>query len=347
MALTDGIKNKLKVVANAIRSKTNKSGNLTLEQMASEVSDIDTLQGLDFSEIYDSDFNPKFNTYYQYAINRAKQLKLNWDTNTTNIITAPFRNDLELVLVPNLDFTNVQKASSAFKECYNLEYIGELKNFKPIGDIGSMFYQCLKLKSIDELNLTDSVSAPNIFYFCISLEGVNLKNTNKINNFNSAFAYCTLIKELELNTDSCTNLRSCFLNCFSLKKLNITSVENCTDFTTAFNNDAKLNILLMSNWKQANISLAQSIQLSAESIKYIIWYALNGDNTLGFENQGATSRTLQLHVTPYNSWGTWKLTKPSVEDCEYLGVSEEEITKYGELTWEDIALNVKLITIAK
>ena len=74
---------------------------------------------------------------------------------------------------------------------------------------------------------------------------------------------------------------------------------------------------------------------------------MNGENTLGFENQGATSRTLRLHATPYESWEEWKLTTPSVEDCEYLGIDETEITKYGELTWEDIALNVKLITIAK
>jgi len=75
---------------------------------------------------------------------------------------------------------------------------------------------------------------------------------------------------------------------------------------------------------------------------------LNGANTLGYEDEGATSRILTLHTTPYESWDTWKLTKPSVEDCEFLGIGETEITKYGELlTWEDIALNVKLITIAK
>jgi hypothetical protein len=108
-----------------------------------------------------------------------------------------------------------------------------------------------------------------------------------------------------------------------------------------------LQYLRIKNWGKYNLQFSQSSELSAESIKYIIWHAMNGENTLGFENQGATSRTLQLHATPYNSWETWKLTKPSVEDCEFLGIDETEITKYGELTWEDIALNVKLITIAK
>jgi hypothetical protein len=108
-----------------------------------------------------------------------------------------------------------------------------------------------------------------------------------------------------------------------------------------------LQTLKLTRWKQGDLPLSPPPKISVESIKYIIWHALNGANELGFENQGATSRILQLHATPYASWETWKLTKPSVEDCEYLGIDETEITKYGELTWEDIALNVKLITIAK
>jgi hypothetical protein len=127
----------------------------------------------------------------------------------------------------------------------------------------------------------------------------------------------------------------------------ISSIENLNTFTNMAYSCYCLSVLKLKYWKQGDLPLSSSLKLSVESIKYIIWYALNGANTLGFENQGATSRILQLHATPYASLEEWKLTKPSVEDCKYLGIDETEITKYGELTWEDIALNVKLITIAK
>jgi hypothetical protein len=143
------------------------------------------------------------------------------------------------------------------------------------------------------------------------------------------------------------NFNQVFSGCLSLKYCEITNCKDAYLFYATFNNCYSLETLKISNWNQKDINLSQSNNLLAESIKYIIWHALNGANTLGFENQGATSRTLTLHATPYASWETWKLTKPSVEDCEFLGIDETEIIKYGELTWEDIALNVKLITIAK
>lgn len=111
------------------------------------------------------------------------------------------------------------------------------------------------------------------------------------------------------------------------------------------NGQNSLEELLAKNYKKLNINLSLAPKLTSSSVRYIIWHALNGENALGFENKGAISRTIQLHATPYASWEEWKTTKPSVEDCEFLGIDETEITQYGELTWEDIALNIKLITI--
>lgn len=156
----------------------------------------------------------------------------------------------------------------------------------------------------------------------------------------SSKAYC---REFEcLNSDNVTYIGGIITQ--QTKKVKLGSVKKVTSFNASNGEDYMLEELYFTQYKATNFNIAYPLLIPL-SIRYIIWHALNGDNTLGFENEGATSRTLKLHATPYASWEEWKTTKPSVEDCKFLGVDETEITKYGELTWEDIALSIKLITI--
>ena len=284
--------NKLKAIANAIRSKTNKTEELTLEQMASEVSGIDVMQGLNFSEIYNQEQAQKLNDYYKNGITYAEQIQKetfneNWE--------RKYHNNKKIILMPMVNVKPLD-LTSTFHGCINLEYI---PTYYSPNKMTHVFYNCFRLKKII-INTNDVTSLYYSFWYCTSAKSIILTNVDKVINFTNAFFRCH-------------------------------SLEN----------------LIFNRWATSSILIEYCEYISKESIKYIIWHALNGENTLGFENEGATSRTLKLHVTPYNSWDTWKLTKPSVEDCEYLGIDETEITKYGELTWEDIALNVKLITIAK
>lgn len=291
MALIDKLKN----IANAIRSKTNKSEGLTLEQMASEVSGIDTLQGLDFSEIYNAEQADELNKYYKDGIAYAEEIKAE-NPNPSGSWTSKFYYNPKFIFLPHIDMSNITILSFAFSMTGIISLFGD---------------------------------------------------TKKVTDFIQICYMCTALRKVILNTDSATTLRNAFGYCAALEHVELTSIKEVKDITNLFRLCYNLINLRLTKWANNDMSLDQSSKLSAESIKYIIWHALNGANTLSFENQGATSRTLQLHATPYTSWETWKLTKPSVEDCGFLGISEEEITKYGELTWEDIALNVKLITVAK
>lgn len=302
MALTDGIKNKLTEIADAIRSKTNKSEEMTLDQMASEVESIDTLQGLDFSEIYNDEYGSNLNDELKREIQFAKDFAKNWDASRTSA-----------------------------QWVYGSQY-GTIQN-----------------KVLPFIDTSNCLRCDFFCYFNRSLlfvpEYLDFRNCT---NFGSAFLYSAGVRKITLRTDKGENFSNLFNQCYSLSEVTITSIEHATSLANLCSGCSILKELRIGKWKNLNIAmLNQATFLSAESIKYIIWHALNGDNTLGFENQEATSRTLKLHATPYASWETWKLTKPSVEDCEFLGISEEEITKYGDLTWEDIALHVKLITIAK
>lgn len=404
---------KLKNIANAIRSKTNKSEEMTLEQMASAILNIKSItnlqdkqvtitengtqtivadegfEGLNSVEVA-SDVWEGFNMTskgvskddqdainnqlkslidHSIEVNKTLETKTTWTKDKTLLfLTASMKNATNvsnfclyktLFYVKELDFSNVTNAQN-----FSIEsYLGmEMPKFFNLHKCTRITFQNTIFDSAPEnitINLGNYADTPTILNLNAMFQGVKTRIASpekikitlygdRCNNLTGFLFVSPLpVTEFEyLDSQNVTSLNGLYMNGPQVETIILGSVENCTDFTSMIGN-RNPKTLHFTRWKQVDINFKSSSKLPLESIKYIIWHALNGGNTLGFENQGATSRTLQLHATPYASWETWKLTKPSVEDCEYLGIDETEITKYGELTWEDITLNVKLITIAK
>lgn len=403
---------KLKNIANAIRAKTNKTEELTLEQMASAILNIksitnlqdkqvtitengtqtivadegfeglnsvkvvsDVYEGIDLRLLgYSQERQDKYNDVLKKIISNSMSVNDAYIPITDNSLQNKFLkspcaffynpyivNDIdkasilsslfsgsELKIV-DFTFSNATNIASMFNNCV----IYELNNlfFPKVTNASSLFTLCAIYEDSIKITFGDNnVNCGSLFNQTkfrkpckITIQGGNITNL-------TTFLFTTVgnIEKIEIlaDTSKCKTFTNFVYNTRvrSVKMGSIESMENSTDPFKAL---SSLEEIFFTRWKAQNLSFSNSLNISPESIKYIIWHALNGDNTLGFENQGATSRILQLHATPYASWETWKLTKPSVEDCEFLGIDETEITKYGELTWEDIALNVKLITIAK
>ncbi len=398
MALTDGIENKLKNIADAIRLKTNKSEELTLEQMASEIEMIDSIEyhieklseglNLAINDGYLTD-EEKDRIVDYFVRNNIKTNYNEWDApyyivNKGDDLSSEGKYRV-LVLKYPLPYTNPNKISADVIIYASIYDTGNpsafslfctyllIKSDKFITGV-SLFAGNQFIKKIDGvIKSNKGILSDMIAYSSVEeLPPVTLVSDNYISNMTSFAEYNRAIKKIDglppincsmsisfqgasalecVDLDITTNyMYRTFIMCLRLKKvktIRLNGALNANIFFQSFMDCIALEECLIEGYSIYNLSFSDSQNLSAESIKYIIWHALNGNNTLGFENQGATSRTLQLHATPYASWETWKLTKPSIEDCEFLGISEEEITKYGELTWEDIALDIKLITIAK
>lgn len=216
-----------------------------------------------------------------------------------------------------------------------------------IGDCRELFTRS-SLYYVDIEDYTDTINSAGDFSQCPNLVYLRIKNPPNKRKWQSFCLNCFNLRYVELDLiNGNTAVSVVFGDCIRLKTAKIGRIIDTTSYVNIFSECVSLENIEAREWKTGGFLISSSPLVTPLSIRYIIWHALNGENSLGFENEGATSRTLQLHATPYASWEEWKTTKPSVEDCEYLGVSEEEITKYGELTWEDIALNIKLITIAK
>jgi hypothetical protein len=389
---------KLKNIANAIRSKTNKSEEMTLEQMASEIENIDSIEhhieklsgGLNLAINDGYLTNEEKNRIIDYFIRNDIKTNYNeWDApyyivNKANDFSVEGKYGVFVLRYP-LPYTNPNKISADVMIYASITDSGNPSAFSSfctylliksdkyiIGD--SLFIGNQFIKKIDGVIKSNkgTLSSMTAYSSIEELPAVTLVSGNYISSMTSFAIFNKSIKKIYglppingvmttsflgagaleyIDLDITTNyLYRTFAMCLKLKKIKTIKLNgalNATPFFQSFMSCFALEECLIAGYSIYNLSFSYSQNFTAESIKYIIWHAMNGNNNLGFENQGATSRTLQLHATPYASWETWKLTKPSVEDCEYLGIDETEITKYGELTWEDIALNVKLITVAK
>lgn len=299
---------KLKNIANAIRSKTNKSEEMTLEQMASGVSEIDTLQGLDFDGVFDQEQANEINQYYKDGIAYAEEIAKNWSG-------EKFADDREMVFPPNIDYSRFIGYFFLFQNCIHLQF-SPILDCKLVtnGSLESIFTNCYSLVKVSLKNTSVVSNFHSSFYFCVSLEEIDI-DTTSATNLNSTFAYCYELKRLPIiKTDNISNLTSCFQNCRELTTLTLTSVAKCTIFSNTFVTCTKLENLRFEEWKQANIFISQSSKLSPESIHYIIQNAMDVAD-------GATARTLTLHATAKTNWQNSEYYEQDLAVLEQKGIT--------------------------
>ena len=118
--------------------------------------------------------------------------------------------------------------SSTFKGIANMISISfnPLLNTSNIIDMGSMFYNCSSIKSIDFSKFDTSKVTKMIymFYNCYSLISINLYNfnTSKVTDMNSMFFNCSLLTSIDLSnfdTSKVTDMNSMFFNCSLLTSI--------------------------------------------------------------------------------------------------------------------------------
>ena len=156
------------------------------------------------------------------------------------------------------------------------------------------FQSCNSLRFYDHNFDSPNInSLDNTFSDCYALEYVYISAPNATSAYRLAYV-CSNLKYVEfLDSDNITTFTEAFVACYSLLSAKFGSIKNCTSNITITTNTSNLHTFFCREWKKANISIL-SLSLSADSIKYIIWHAMNGANTLGYEDEGATSRTLTL-----------------------------------------------------
>ena len=142
------------------------------------------------------------------------------------------------------------------------ENIVTVKIKNDLTNLSFMFYLCVCLKNIDELNLLDVKNVndfSHIFQGCSILSDIkSLQNWDVSNgiNFSSMFEGCTSLSDIKAlenwNFSQCNNLSHMFHGCALLKDiepLKNWNVSNCNSFSNMFKNCSKLsNIKPLEKW---------------------------------------------------------------------------------------------------
>ena len=119
-----------------------------------------------------------------------------WELDTsdsTNMMIA-FSYCKNLVKVPQMNMSSCTNFNAIFQDCHKLESIPAPvfpDDDSPSYQAQLLFYNCLKLKSVDGiLNFKSITNVQQLCFNCPSLESITMENTGRVTTFGNAFAGC-------------------------------------------------------------------------------------------------------------------------------------------------------------
>lgn len=138
----------------------------------------------------------------------------------------------------------------------------------------NLYAKTIKISNIDianELGLVTDLSF--LFYLCINLEKIELKNfdTRNIKTFEGMFSACSKLKEVNLdilNTESAKNLTGMFYGCSCMTELNLNhfKVDKVMNLTDMFRDCISLYKLKIDKWNIGLKTKLDGIVLSCDNL---------------------------------------------------------------------------------
>ena len=217
------------------------------------------------------------------------------------------------------DITIVAPANS-----YNL--FGEYKNCTAINNLtmldtsnvtsmGSMFYYCSSLTSLDVSNFDTSkvTNMSSMFSRCSSLPSLDVSNfdTSQVTNMSSMFSRCSSLTSLAVsnfNTSNVINMGGMFLGCSSLPSLAVSNFDtsNVTNMDAMFYNCSSLPSLDVSNFNTSNVTNMGSMFYNCSSLPSLDLSKFNTSNVTNMS--GMFSDCSSLSSLDVSKFDTAKVT---------------------------------------
>lgn len=204
---------KLENIGNAIRNKTGKTDLLTLDEMVTEIGNIETGGGSG------GDVSEYFNTEI-----------------TTNTTGAQGILHSVVKKLPNLIIgSNVTSMANAFAS-YQGDVIPSITFLSnKVTNFSSCFASCINITTIPQIDTSNGTNFSFMFSGCSKLTEMPLINTSKGTNFNSMFSGCPSLETIpEIDTSNGTNFSnmfntSSFSNLKTIPKLNLSKATNVSN----------------------------------------------------------------------------------------------------------------------
>lgn len=213
MAKNDNLKDFLTDVADAIREKKGTTDAINPQDFSSEIASIQSGgDSRDWSEIgYDAE--PSF---IEEGFAYAKEIKDNWNDSISN-----FKDDLNLIIFPNISLSSKRSMNDFFNGCYRLIDVGNLP-FELFSSCTRTFQDCRALIKLPPLNMINNSSLWYAFANCYSLVELHITNSYKVTYYSNAFngdkslAYINAIDMSSASNStamfaSCSNLLFCLI----------------------------------------------------------------------------------------------------------------------------------------
>lgn len=268
MAKDNNIQDFLTDVADAIREKKGTTDKINPQDFSSEIASIQS-GGRDWSEIgYNAE--PSF---IEEGFAYAKEIKENWDDSISY-----FKDDLDLIIFPNISFSSKRKADDFFNGCCNLIDVGNL-SIELFSSCTKIFYNCHALKKLPLLNMINNTSLWYAFTSCDSLVELHITNSNKVTYYSNAFngdknlAYINAIDMSSASNSSsmfasCSNLLFCLIKNVGKSTLTSFQFQGATVWGTGGeeNRQSLIDSLITYSYDRASAGMpTATIKLSANT----------------------------------------------------------------------------------
>ena len=202
---------------------------------------------------------------------------------------------------------------SFFDNLTKLETISGLEylNTANVTDMGSMFYGCSKLTSLDvtHFNTAKVTNMSYMFYGCSKLTSLDVTNfkTAKVTDMQLMFSRCSKLTSLDVtkfNTEMVTNMNSMFWNCSSLTSLDVTkfNTEKVTNMSYMFYGCSKLTSLNVTNFNTAEVTNMSDMFWGCSSLTSLDVTKFNTEKVIIMSNMFYNcSKLTSLDVAKFNT----------------------------------------------
>ena len=141
------------------------------------------------------------------------------------------------------------KFGKVFRDKRMLEYYDTINGANlnaGITDLNGMFYYCYSLQSVNLGDTSHVTDMSTMFFYCTSLRSVNLPNTSNVTTMNSMFYYCYSLQSVILgDTSRVTDMSGMFGYCTSLQSVNLPNTSKVTNTSNMFRNSPSLQSVIL------------------------------------------------------------------------------------------------------
>ena len=220
------------------------------------------------------------------------------------------------------DCATITSTAFWFYDLSNLTSIYGISNLKTdnVTDMGSMFYHCYKLTSLDLSGFkTDNVTdMSGMFSLCSGLTKLDLSmfNTDMVTDMGLMFWSCSSLTSLDLSgfkTDNVTNMGGMFSDCSNLTSIDLSGfkTDNVTNMNSMFFRCSSLTSLDLSGFKTNNVTYMRYMFSDCSSLASL--------DVSGFK----TEKVVDMHSMFYRCY---KLTS-----LDLSGFKTDNVTDMGDM----------------